>query len=166
MGEYFDPRKLTQVPYEDEIFGPLAIAYLIVFTAGFVASLWLTLRLPAGIKAHSLHRRLSQRFASYFAWVFGVGLVFFGFRALGVPQVLAMRLWLYVAAIAVLGLVAYAFYYWRARYPAELEDYNARQLKRQYQQAQRRRPAGPNGVAVSRSGRAEKRRQRTGSRDR
>jgi hypothetical protein len=166
MGDYFDPRKLTQVPFQDEIIGPLSIIFLIVFSAGFVAALALALRPPARIKAHPLYLRLVQRFANAFAWVFGIGLVLFGFRALGVPQFLAIRLWLYLAALAALALAVYVFYYWRARFPAQLEAYNAQQLKRQYQQARRRRPVNPDGTEVPRSARAEKRRQRTGARGR
>lgn len=164
MGEYFDPSDLTAVPYQDEILGPLSIVFLIIFGAGFVAALGLSLRPPARIAAHALHRRLTQRLTSAFMGVFGVGLAFFLMRVLGIPF-LGWRLWLYVSALALLALIAYVLYYYRARYPAELEAYNAQQLKRQYQQANRRR-VGPDGAAVQRSARAEKRRQRSGARGR
>lgn len=165
MKEYFDPSKLTQVPFQDEILGPLAIVFLIVFGAGFVVALGLSLRPPGRVRAHGLHRRLLQRATSAFMWVFGVGLTFFVLRVLGIP-VVGWRLWLYVSALALLLLIGYLLYYWRARYPAQLEEYTAQQIKRQYQQANRRRPVGPDGRILPRSPRAEKRRQRGAARTR
>ena len=50
MGGLFDPSKLTKVPYQDEIIGPLAIAFLVVFGLGLVVSLVLTYWPPAPIK--------------------------------------------------------------------------------------------------------------------
>lgn len=165
MGDLFDPGKLFRVPYQDEIVGPLSIVYLAVFITGFLAAAWLSWRPPARVKAHPLRARLGRRIANALLWAFGAGLVFFGFRALGLPG-LGWRLWAYVTALAVLALIGYIIYYTRRRFPKELAAYAAKQVKRQYLQASRRRPVGDNGAPVPRSPRAEKRRQRSGARGR
>lgn len=159
MGDLFDPQKLFQVPFQEDILGPFSIVYLVVFVAGFAASAWLYWRPPARVRAHDLRRRLSRRFAQLLLWAFGIGLVFFGFRVLGLPG-LGWRLWAYVTALGVLGVIVYIAYYVRTRYPRELAAYEARQLKRQYLQASRRRVAD-DGQPLPRSPRAEKRRQRS-----
>lgn len=166
MGELFDPQDLLAVPFAEEVFGPLAVVYLIVFIAGFLTATALYFRPPARLKGHALRRRISGRIAQGFIWAFGIGLVFFAFRVMGLPG-LGIRLWLYVAALGVLGVLGYVVYYLRRHYPAQLAAYEAQQLKRQYLQASRRRPVGADGVTVPRSPRAEKRRQRsTGARRR
>jgi hypothetical protein len=158
MGGLFDPSKLTKVPYQDEIIGPLAIAFLVVFGLGLVVSLVLTYWPPAPIKNHPLKRRFTRRHAEWFLWAFVAGLVCFGFRVMGLPF-LGWRLWLYVSAIIVVAIAAYVLYLLRTSFPKELAAYEAQQQKRLYQQQNRRRPVGPNGQPVPRSSRAEKRRQ-------
>lgn len=165
MGELFDPGKLFRVPYESEIVGPLSIIYLIVFIAGFVAATALYFRPPARVKGHALRLRLSRRIAQALMWTFGIGLAFFVFRVLGLPG-LGWRLWLYVSALALAAVIGYFLYYLRTQFPAQLAAYEAQQLKRQYQLTRRRRPAGEDGAPVPRSPRAEKRRQRSGTRSR
>ena len=39
MGDWLNPAKWTQVPFEDEMRGPVAITFLIVFAIGFIAAL-------------------------------------------------------------------------------------------------------------------------------
>jgi hypothetical protein len=160
----FDWTRMTSIPFEDEVLGPLATVYLVLFALGFLAAGACYWRPPRQLAGNGLNRRLTRRFAMLFLWVFGVGLVFFGFRAMGLPF-LGIRLWLYVMVLALLAAVGYVVYYLRARYPAERAAYEAQQLKRRYQQAGRRRPTA-GGVEVPRSARAEKRRQRSGSRSR
>ena len=164
FGSIFSWQRLTSVPFEDEVFGPLATIYLIIFIAGFLTSAVLYWRAPERFKTNALRRRLSRHFATIFMWVTGVGLAFFGFRVLGLPF-LGIRLWLWVSLVALLVAMGYVVYYMRARYPAERQAYEAQQLKRRYQQPGRR-PVAAGGVMTSRSPRAEKRRQRSGARNR
>ena len=164
LGRIFSWQRLTSVPYEDEVLGPLAITYLIIFLAGFLSAAALYWRAPERFKTNALLRRLSRRFATIFMWVTGVGLAFFGFRVLGLPF-LGIRLWLWVSVLALVAAIGYVVYHLRARDPAEREAYEAQQLKRRYQQAGRR-PVGGDAVLVPRSPRAEKRRQRSGARQR
>jgi hypothetical protein len=125
---------LTRVPKGYEAYGPLAIAYLVIFGAGFIGALVLGRVLDRRFREHDLHRRLAQRGTQIAAWVFGVGLAFFGFRALELPF-LGMRLWLYLSALAVLVMAGFGVWYWLARYPAEKARYEQEAARRQYLRA-------------------------------
>jgi uncharacterized membrane protein len=160
MGEWFDPTKWTQVPFEDEMKGPLAIGFLIVFALGFVVAAALYLRPPEAIKNHALKRRTFGQFENWLMWAFGFGLVFFAFELMGLPF-LGWRVWLWISVVVVIALIAYIFYYWRTTYVPQLEAYEAQRMKRAYQQA-KKRPVSETGAPLARSPRAEKRRQRTG----
>jgi uncharacterized membrane protein len=161
MGEWFDPTKWTQVPFEDEMKGPLAIGFLIVFALGFVVAAALYIRPPEAIKGHPVKRRVIGQYTSWLMWAFGFGLVSYAFQLMGLPF-LGWRLWSWVSIVVVVAAIAYIVYSWRTSYTSQLAAYEAQRMKRAYQQQARKRPVGENGVPVPRSPRAEKRRQRTG----
>jgi hypothetical protein len=134
MTNPFDWGYLTTVPKGRElsaVFGPFAIAYLIVFALGLVAALLLGRWLDRRFRDHALHRRLAQRATQIAAWLSGVGLAFFAFRALELPF-LGMRLWLYLSALAMLVALGLAVWYGFARYPAALARYREEEARRQY----------------------------------
>ena len=160
MGDWLNPARWAQVPFEDEMRGPVAITFVIVFALGFVASLLFLLRPPAQIKAHALKRRAVTGYASWLMWAFGFGLVCYVFQLMGLPF-LGWRVWLWVSILAVVAVAGYIAYHWRTRFQAQLAAYEAQQAKRYYQQQARKRPIGADGNPVPRSPRAEKRRQRT-----
>ena len=160
MGDWLNPAKWTQVPFEDEMKGPVAIAFLVVFAIGFIAALALYLRPPAAIKAHTLKQRLMARYTNWLIWAFGFGLVFYLFQLMGLPF-LGWRVWTWISIVAVVAVLVAIIYVWRTTYPAQLAAYEAQQAKRYYQQQARKRPIGQDGVPVPRSPRAEKRRTRT-----
>lgn len=153
-----DWTRLTGVPYQDEVFGPLAIAYLVAFGGIFVVSAAMYLRMPKRIASHAVKRRMWKQIATTFFWISVVALVFFGFRIMGLP-LLGVRVWLWVMALVALGAAAYYAYHLRARFPGRVAAYDAEQLKRRYQQAARRR-VSPDGQPLPRSARAAKRAQR------
>lgn len=160
MGDWLNPARWAQVPFEDEMRGPVAITFVIVFALGFVASLLFLLRPPAQIKTHALKRRAVTGYASWLMWAFGFGLVCYVFQLMGLPF-LGWRVWLWVSILAVVAVAGYIAYHWRTRFQAQLAAYEAQQAKRYYQQQARKRPIGADGNPVPRSPRAEKRRQRT-----
>lgn len=127
----FDWNYLTQVPKSLEAYGPLAIAYVVLFALGLIGALLLGRALDRRFRDHALHRRLARQATRIAAWVFAAGLVFFGFRALELPF-LGMRLWLYLCVLAVAVMVVLGAWYWRVRYPAELARYQQEQTRRQY----------------------------------
>lgn len=153
-----DWTRLTGVPYQDEVFGPLAIAYLVVFGLLVVGSGALYFWTPQRIATHAVKRRMSKQLAGTFFWIGIVALAFFAFRVMGLP-LLGIRLWLWAMVLVVLGAGAYYAYYLRARFPARVAAYDAEQLKRRYQQAARRRVSA-DGQPLPRSARAAKRAQR------
>ena len=163
MGDWLNPTKWTQVPFEDEMKGPVAITFLVIFAIGFIAALAFSLRPPAAIKAHPVKRRLLGQYASWLMWAFGFGLVFYLFQLMGLPF-LGWRVWTWISVVAVVATLALIAYRYRTSYRPQVAAYEAQQAKRYYQQQSRKRPAGPDGTPLPRSPRADKRRQRsTGS---
>lgn len=160
MGDWLDPARWTEVPFEDEMRGPVALTFLVIFALGFIAALAFSLRPPARIKAHAIKRRLATNYANWLMWAFGFGLVCYLFQLMGLPF-LGWRVWTWVSIVTVLAVVGFIAYHWRTRYRSRLAAYEAQQAKRYYQQQARKRPMGADGTAASRSPRAEKRRQRT-----
>ena len=144
MRNPFDWEYLTRVPRAWEAYGPLALTYLGVFTVGLILSLALRRWLARRYRDHALHRNLARRGAELAAWVFGIGLALFIPRALELPF-LGMRLWLYLGALLPIGLLVAFIWHWRARYPAELEEYERERERQRYlrpsQPVRTRRPA-------------------------
>ena len=134
MTNPFDWSYLTQVPKSYEAYGPFAIAFLAIFGLGLVAALLLPRWLDRRFRDHALHRRLAQWASHIAAWIFGVGLTCFAFRALELP-LLGMRLWLYLSALAVLVALGLAIGYGLIRYPAERDRYRQEETRRQYLRA-------------------------------
>jgi len=161
MGDWLDPSKLNQVPFQEDMTGPVAIGFLIVFLAGLIISLALYLRPPAAIEGHRLKRQVTKQFANWLAWAFGFGLAVFVFQLMGLPF-LGWRLWSWVAVAVVVLILAYMVYYYFTSYRQQLAAYEAQQVKRAYLQQSRKR-VGEDGQVIPRSPRAEKRRQRTGT---
>jgi small-conductance mechanosensitive channel len=161
MREWLDPTKWTQVPFEDEMKGPLAIGFLIVFALGFVVAAALYIRPPEAIRNHPVKRRVFGQFENWLMWAFGFGLVFYAFQLMGLPF-LGWRVWTWISIAVVVAVVAYIIYYWQTSYKSQLAAYEAQRQRRAYQQQSKKRPIGENGQPVPRSPRAEKRRQRTG----
>jgi 4-hydroxybenzoate polyprenyltransferase len=152
---------LTTVPGTDEVFGPFAIAYLIVFGVGFLGSIYLYNDGASRYLDHPVKRRAIRRGATFATIVFGVGLFFFGIRVLQInPFNFGMRIWLWLSALAAVVLFAFFAYYLRTRYPAQLKTYEERRLKQQYL-----RPVAATAVAngrpvPTRAARPVKRRRR------
>jgi len=124
---------LTTVPGTDEVFGPLALVFLVVFGVGFVASIVLSNDGARRYVAHPLKRRAIRRGSSIAMTVFGVGLFFFGIRVLQInPFSFGMRLWLWLSLLVAVIMVAYFAYYLRTAYPVALQTYEERRRKQQY----------------------------------
>ena len=124
---------MTTVPGTDEVFGPLAVVFLIVFGVGFLVSVFLYNDGGRRYVGHPIKLRALHRGASIAMIVFGIGLFFFGIRVLQInPFTFGMRLWLWLSFLAFLVMTAYFVYYARAIYPDQLRAYEERRLKQRY----------------------------------
>ena len=126
---------LTAPIWETPTWGPFSIAFLALFSVGFVGSIALYNDLGRVLRKRTdkLVAAMIQRFAGIGIAVFAVGLFFFAMRYLGITGLgLNMRLWLYVSSLLLLGLGVYALYYVRAVYPEQAKARDAALLKQKY----------------------------------
>ena len=124
---------MTTVPDTDQVFGPFAVVYLILFGLGFLVSVFLYNDGARRYIDHSLKRRILRRGAGIAMIVFGAGLFFFGIRVLQInPFTFGMRIWLWLSFLAALIMAAYFAYYLRVKYPPQLRAYEERRRKQQY----------------------------------
>lgn len=137
---------LTEVPLRDQIWGPLAIAYLAFFALGLLVTVVVNNRTRQIFPNHRLHRETLHRITYRAMWGWVTGLAFFGFRLLGL-SFLGWRLWEYVSTLAVLGAAGYTVWWLRKRYPAQVERYNKERRRRAYL-----RPGSAAAVALTGSG--------------
>lgn len=123
---------LTTVPGPNEVFGPFALGYVVLFGIGFVVSVFLYNDVVRRYANHSVKRRTIRRGAGIAMTVFGVGLFFFGIRVLQInPFGFGMRLWLWLTFLAAVAMFLYFAYYLRTAYRAALRAYEERRIKRQ-----------------------------------
>ena len=133
MNNPFSWDYLTTVPGPDEVFGPFAIVFLILFGVGFVLSIVLYNDGAKRYVDHGLKRRTIQRFGGIAMLIFGVGLFFFAIRMLQInPFSFGMRLWLWLSLLALLSFGAAVVYYLRVSYPQERVAYETRKMHGQY----------------------------------
>ena len=136
---------LTTVPGTDEVFGPFAVIYLIVFGFGFLASIFLYNDGARYYTKNALKRRLIRRASAIAMTIFAIGLFFFAIRILQIsPFNFGMRLWLWVSMLALVGMVGYFAYYLWVKYPEQLREYEDRKVKAQYL-----RPAAVTGATTT-----------------
>lgn len=133
MGNPFSWDGLTTAPAPGEVLTPLSILFLILFGAGFLVSILLYNDGAKRFVEHGLRRRTIQRFSGIAMIIFGIGLFFLAVELLQInPFTFGMPIWLWLSLLALLGFVTAVAYYLRARYPQEVEDYEARKVRSQY----------------------------------
>lgn len=159
MGDWLNPSKWTAVPFQDEMTGPVAITFLVVFALGFLATLILSRWPPRTIATHPRKVTYLRTYLGWLMMAFGFGLVCYVFQLMGLPF-LGWRFWTWFSLLVLLAVLAFCAYKWKTEAEPQIAAYDAQQAKRHYQQQARRRPTGPGGAPVPRSARAEKRRQR------
>jgi uncharacterized membrane protein len=138
---------LTTTPGPDEVFGPFAIIFLIVFVIGFIASVVLYSTGGKNIISDPVLRRLSRRWSGWAVAVFSVGLFFFAIRWLQInPISFGQRIWLWVCCLLLLAFVIYVAVDLRRHYASAKQSYEEHRLKQQYM-----RRGGPS-VATARPG--------------
>jgi hypothetical protein len=124
---------LSTVPGPNEVFGPLAILYLIVFVAGFIVSLAIYNNQGKKLFPNPIMFRLVRRWAGWTSVIFGAGIFFFLIRAIQInPFTFAMRFWMWVTVLALVGIVGLLLIDIKRRYHPELADWNNRKQRDQY----------------------------------
>lgn len=136
MDNPFDWDYLRTVPGPNEVFGAFSIAYLIVFIAGFVLSIvvyngWA----KQWFKDPVLHR-MARKWCGIAVVIFGVGIFFFLIRWLQInPFGFARRYWLWLTLVALIVLVGYAIWDYKAHYPALKAQYDEQMRRRSFSRA-------------------------------
>lgn len=124
---------LTTRPDSNEVFGPFAIVFLIIFVIGFVATLVLYSGGAKTLIKDPIIRRWSRKWSGWLLTLFGFGLFFFAIRWLQInPLSFGTRIWLWLCLLILVGFGAYLAYDLRVHYPGAKKAYEEQQLKKQY----------------------------------
>lgn len=144
---------LTAPTFETPAWGPLSIAFVVLFSLGLIGSvvLYNDVGRVARRRTNRVAAAMIQRLAGFAIPIFLVGLFFFSLRWMGIGALhLADRIWLYLSSLLLAAWGAYAVYSWRAVYPGQLREFQRLQIKKRY--------LAPSGSAGSTD---RKRRQRS-----
>ena len=113
---------LSHFPGPDEIFGPFSTAYLVVFLVGFAVAAFLYNEGGRFLTPDPVRRRYLRKYAGFLLIPLILGLFFFGVRILQIdPFTFGRRIWLYLSALGLLAVVAYAANDIRLRYRRDVE---------------------------------------------
>ncbi len=124
---------LSTVPGPNEVFGPLAILYLIVFVAGFVVSLLIYNNQGKQLFPNPVAFRIVRHWAGWALVAFGAGIFFFLIRALQInPFTFAMRFWMWVTVLAVGVITVLIMIDFKRKYAADMVAWNARKQREEY----------------------------------
>jgi hypothetical protein len=165
MDNPFSWEELSTLPRGDDVFSPFAIAFVVVFSIGFIASTFLYNNGARRFVDHPVTLRALHRAGSIAMIVFGLGLFFFGIRALQInPFSFGVPFWLWLCIIAAIAIAVYFMIYARTAYPRQVRAYDDRRVKQQYLRPGKAggRRAGPD-AAPKGSGQRENRQRRARS---
>lgn len=124
---------LSTVPGPNEVFGPLAILYLVAFIAGFALSLVFYNNQGRKLFPNPVMFRLVRRWAGWAAVVFGAGIFFFLIRALQInPFTFAMRFWMWATVLALMAIAALLAVDIKRRYKADVAEWQSRKQREEY----------------------------------
>lgn len=131
MDNPFDWDYMRTVPGPNEVFGPFAVAFLVLFSVGLLASIVVYNGWARNQFRDPVLHRMARKWAGIAIVLFGLGLFFFLIRWLQIdPFGLARRMWLWASLLSILVLVGYAIWDYRTHYEA---------LRAQYDEQQRRK---------------------------
>jgi hypothetical protein len=153
MDNPFDWDYLKTVPGPNEVFGPLSIAYLVLFIVGLIVSIvvyngWAKKRFPDPV-----FHRLARKWAGIAIVIFGLGLFFFLMRWLQInPFGFARRYWLWLTLLSLVVLVGYAIWDYKTHYPALTAQYDEQQRRKSFSRASGQSGASAVGRATPYAG--------------
>ena len=113
---------LNRVPGSDEIIGPFSTAFLVVFLIEFFFVVFLYNDGGRHLASDPVRRRYLRRYAGFLLIPLTLGLFFFGVRLLQIdPFTFGRRVWLYLALLGLIGVLAYAAVDIRRHYRRDVE---------------------------------------------
>ena len=133
MDNPFSWEYLSTVPGQNEVWGPLAILYVLAYAVGFAISLVIYNGGGRRLFPNPVMYRMLKRWSSWALLVFGAGLFFFAIRALQInPFTFAMRFWMWVTVVGLAVLIVLVALDFQRRYPAALAAFKERRQREEY----------------------------------
>src|SRR5215211_133908 len=124
---------LTTTPGPNEVFGPFAIGFLILFGTTFLVSLVLYSGGGKRLIPDPILRRMARKWSSIGLAVTGFGLFFFLIRILQInPFNFQMRIWLWLSLVTYGVMVLYFVLDYIRNYEAMKKQYETRKKQQQY----------------------------------
>src|SRR6478752_5193858 len=100
MDNPFSRHYLSTVPGSGEVFGPFAIIFAFVFAIGFLACVIVYNGRGRSLFPNQVIFRMARKWGGWGVCVFGLGLFFFGIRALQInPFGFGKRAWLWISIV-------------------------------------------------------------------
>ena len=124
---------LSTVPGPNEVFGPLAIIYLVLFAIGFGFALLVYNNQGKKLFPNPVIYRIVRRWAGWASFVFGAGIFFFLIRALQInPFTFAMRFWMWMSLLGLFAIFVLLMVDIKRRYKSELATWESRKQRGEY----------------------------------
>jgi hypothetical protein len=141
----------TTVPGTNEVLGPFAIVFVIIFGLGFLASIVVYNGGGRKLFRTGVLFRMARKWAGIGLALFGAGLFFFAIRVLQInPFTFGMRFWLWLSILAFFFYVGYIVYDYKKNYQKLLKAHDEQRRRQQYLRAGGAGmiPTRENGAAV------------------
>jgi hypothetical protein len=124
---------LTAPLHQTPDFGPLSMAFFVLFILTFVGSMVAYIVAGKRRDMTSLLRNTIRNGAQIMMWITATGLFFFSFRLMRVAFLnLYMRIWIYLVFLVFVAAIVYFVYYMRKIYPVKHAEYIRRLERRRY----------------------------------
>ncbi|HEV2527799.1 MAG TPA: hypothetical protein VGT61_05015 [Thermomicrobiales bacterium] len=144
---------LNHRPNEDEMFGPFSTAYLVVFLLLFFATVFLYNEGGRYLTEDPVRRKYLRKYAGFLLIPVTLALFFFSFRILQIdPFTFGRRIWLYLALLGTIGVLAYAAQDIRRHYQRDVAAQQRIQTRGRYAATSRRALRQPTSGGRARRG--------------
>jgi hypothetical protein len=137
--EVLTPSQWLSDPYQGST-QPFYLVLADVFGLLLVLGLIAYVFAPRLMRRHRVRQRLFRQLMGWLATIGALGLFWTVARLVGAP-LFARPLWLWLTLIGLIAVLAYHAYYWRRRYPAEVNAYEEQLRRRRWMPAPRKRAA-------------------------
>ena len=130
---------LTHRPVDNEVYGPFSTAYLIFLLLAFCVTVFLYNNGGQYLTTDPVRRRYLRKYAGFLLIPIVLGIFFFLVRMVQIdPFTFGRRIWLYLTAVAILGLVVWIVVDIRRHYARDLAMQHRSHTQRTYLRSRRR----------------------------